>query len=51
METYICQKCNKLFLNEGPTSCTFCDHPYVVWVTYPQRSKKEVEELLKTASV
>lgn len=50
METYLCDKCNKLFYNAGPTSCLYCNHAYVIWVTYKERTKKEVEALLKKAS-
>jgi len=51
METFLCEKCYKLFYNAEPTSCLYCKHAYVIWVTYKERSKKEVEALLKKVRI
>jgi len=48
METFLCQKCRMLFYADaGLNNCTYCNHLYVVWITYKERSKKEVETILK----
>jgi hypothetical protein len=49
METFVCKKCKMIFYAEGPSACIYCNHVYCVWVTYKERSKKEVETILKEA--
>lgn len=50
METFLCDKCLKLFYNiAGPNDCPYCSSKYVIWVTYKERSKKETDSLLKKA--
>ena len=49
METYLCDKCNKLFYSAEPTSCPYCNSVYVIWVTYKERTKEELEDLFKKA--
>lgn len=50
METFLCDKCNKLFYNADPCRCPHCNSVYVIWITYEGRSKKEVKALLKKAA-
>jgi hypothetical protein len=50
METFLCQKCKKLFYAAcGPNSCQYCGNLYVIWVTWKERTKKEIEAILKEA--
>ena len=48
METYGCEGCKKLFLDQGnPGKCPWCGSVYYTWITFKDRTRKEVDELLK----
>ena len=51
METYGCEGCKKLFLDQGnPGRCPYCSSIYYTWITYAERTMSEVKNLLKKFS-